>query len=135
MAESKKSLVADGSLLFISTLIVNIGNYLINLLLGRWLEPADFSEVSLLITFLLMVSFFALAFQLTSAKFVATYEAENQSSALISQLHYFLNKNALRGGIILMVILLVSSYFLQGFFKMQSYWPIGVLHLACPFIF
>jgi O-antigen/teichoic acid export membrane protein len=135
MAESKKSLVADVSLLFISTLIVNIGNYLINLLLGRWLEPADFSEVSLLITFLLMVSFFALAFQLTSAKFVATYEAENQSSALISQLHYFLNKNALRGGIILMVILLVSSYFLQGFFKMQSYWPIGVFALSLPFYF
>jgi O-antigen/teichoic acid export membrane protein len=48
----EKKLVTSGSFLFISTLIVNAGNYAINLLLGRWLGPSDFSESSLLVTFM-----------------------------------------------------------------------------------
>lgn len=72
----EKKLVTSGSFLFLSTLFVSAGNYAINLVLGRWLGPSDFSDASLLVTFMLMVSFFALAFQLTAAKYIATFEGD-----------------------------------------------------------
>ncbi len=132
MAESKKSLVADGTFLFFSTLIVNAGNYLINLLLGRWLGPADFSEVSLLVTFLLMISFFALAFQLTAAKFTATYEALSPPKSSF-QLMTFLNHKAIKGGIAIAVVFILFLYISKHYFHLESVIPYIIFGVSMPF--
>lgn len=57
-----------------SALLVNGGNYLYNLLLGRILGPEAFAEAALLVTLLLVVSFLGMTFQLASAKFVVLLE-------------------------------------------------------------
>ncbi|MDQ5929727.1 MAG: hypothetical protein QG594_1508, partial [Bacteroidota bacterium] len=132
MAESKKSLVADGSLLLLSTLLVNAGNYAINLLLGRWLGPADFSEVSLLVTFLLMVSFFALAFQLTAAKFTATNEAIKPSESSFGIVN-LLNKKAIKEGIILSLSLILILSFSKKYFHLDSIIPFAIFAISMPF--
>ncbi len=54
----------------ISVMIVNAGNYLYNLILGRWLGPVLFADVAVLITLLLVLSFLAMTIQLLCAKFV-----------------------------------------------------------------
>lgn len=54
----------------ICILIVNVGNYLYNLILGRWLGPEIFSNVALIVTLLLMLSFLAMTLQLLCAKFI-----------------------------------------------------------------
>ena len=56
----------------LSVLLVNGGNYLYNLLLGRILGPEAFSDAAIMITFLLALSFVAMTFQLVTAKFSAT---------------------------------------------------------------
>jgi O-antigen/teichoic acid export membrane protein len=129
MASESKKLVTDGSLLFISTLIVNAGNYAINLVFGRWLGPEDFSEVSLLVTLLLMVSFFALAFQLTGAKF----SAEDSSDSAVSSLFTWLNKRAIYVGLGMMMIVLVGSVFWKDFFQTTSAIPFLILGISLPF--
>ena len=57
-----------------SVIIVNGGNYLYNLLLGRMLGPTLFADAALLITFLLVLSFVAMTFQLATAKFSVLFE-------------------------------------------------------------
>lgn len=126
-----KKLVTSGSFLFISTLVVNAGNYTINLLLGRWLGPSDFSEVSLLVTFMLMISFIALAFQLTAAKYIAIFESDiNQqlSGAFIR----WLRSKAFIVGSVLMVFVLIFSGFWQDFFQTSSYLPFIIVGLGLP---
>lgn len=124
-------LFKEGSLLFISTLVVNIGNYGINLLLGRWLGPADFSEVGLLVTLLLMLSFIALAFQLTAAKYAASYTADNDPEALAALIKW-LRRMALITGIALAVLLTALSYAWQEFFKTRSPFIFPVFGLGMP---
>ena len=46
-------LLTGSGLFFLSTLLVNAGNYSFNLLLGRLLGPALFADVSLIITLFL----------------------------------------------------------------------------------
>ncbi|MCR9065705.1 MAG: oligosaccharide flippase family protein [Cytophagales bacterium] len=129
MSTSNKKLATDGTLLFISTLVVNAGNYIINLIFGRWLGPADFSEVSLLVTLLLMVSFFALAFQLTGAKFAA----ENSENTEINFLYKWLNKRAIYTGIGMLVIVLSGAVFWKDFFQTTSSIPFFILGFSLPF--
>ena len=131
MAVSQKKLLTDGSLLFVSTLIVNAGNYAINLLLGRWLGPTDFSEVSLLVTILLMVSFLALGFQLTAAKYAATYDSAEHSGTLY-QLIKWLKKNALLLGGTLFVLTVAMSVVWQDFFQTSSYLPFVIFGFGLP---
>jgi O-antigen/teichoic acid export membrane protein len=127
----EKKLVTSGSFLFISTLIVNAGNYAINLLLGRWLGPSDFSESSLLVTIMLMVSFFALAFQLTAAKYIATFEGDTNQQ-LQGVFISWLSKKALIVGSILMLFVLILSVFWQDFFQTSSYLPFIIFGLGLP---
>ena len=64
----------------ICLLFVNAGNYLYNLVLGRWLGPEVFSNVALLVTLLLMLSFLAMTLQLLSAKFIIELPREKINS-------------------------------------------------------
>ena len=64
----------------ICILFVNAGNYLYNLVLGRWLGPELFSNVALLVTLLLMLSFLAMTLQLLSAKFIIELPSEKINS-------------------------------------------------------
>ena len=58
----------------LSVIIVNGGNYVYNLLLGRILGPELFADAALLITLLLVLSFVAMTFQLATAKFAVLFE-------------------------------------------------------------
>ena len=61
-------------LFMLSVLAVNGGNYLYNLILGRVLGPEQFADAAVLITFLLVLSFVAMTFQLVTAKFSVEFE-------------------------------------------------------------
>ena len=127
----KNQLVKQGSLLFISTLVVNLGNYVINLLLGRLMSPADFSEVSLLITLMLMLSFWALAFQLTGAKWAAAYKHDGAPEQLAALVRW-LRKLAWSAGLVMAVLLMGLSFFWQDFFQTRSVLPFIIFGAGMP---
>ncbi|NHF58572.1 oligosaccharide flippase family protein [Flavobacteriaceae bacterium TP-CH-4] len=56
-----------------SVLLVNGGNYLYNLVLGRLLGPEAFADAALMVTLLLVLSFVGMTFQLTTAKFAVLF--------------------------------------------------------------
>lgn len=131
-AITTNQLKRDGTVLFISNLLVNAGNYGINLLLGRWLGPAEFSEVSLLVTLLLMLSFWALAFQLTTTKYIAEFTNDNQQAKLSMFLEWF-QKLAIMVGVGLAIILISLSIFWKDFFQMRSPIIFIIFGIGMPF--
>ncbi|WP_040280357.1 oligosaccharide flippase family protein [Psychroserpens damuponensis] len=70
----KSRRLSPEQLFMVSVLAVNGGNYLYNLILGRVLGPTAFADAAVLITFLLVLSFVAMTFQLVTAKFSVLFE-------------------------------------------------------------
>lgn len=68
--------ISSEQVFMLSGLIVNAGNYLYNLVLGRVLGPEKFADAAVLITFLLVISFVAMSFQLVTAKFSYAWDSD-----------------------------------------------------------
>ena len=117
-------------LFMLSVLLVNGGNYIYNLVLGRVLGPEKFADAAILITFLLVLSFVAMTFQLVTAKFSVLF-SDTVFSGFISKIY----KNALLTGIISGIFIIVFSSQLQSFFKTTSSTMFIVFGFGVPFYF
>jgi O-antigen/teichoic acid export membrane protein len=117
-------------LFMLSAFLVNGGNYLYNLLLGRFLGPTLFADAAILITLLLVLSFVAMTFQLTVTKF--TFELENaQRESLIAKAY----KYAASIGIILGMATVIFAAQLQFVFQTHSSGMFIAFGLAIPLYF
>ena len=126
--------IGDASFLFASTVLVNAGNYLINLILGRVLGPEKFSEASVIATAVLMLSFFAVGIQLCTAKFTAEYYAENNEDQ-IKVFNQWFNRKVLLISIVIGTLIIISSAGIQNFLQFNSLWPIVIIGVGIPFYF
>ncbi len=124
----------DAGFLFASMVLVNAGNYLINLILGRALGPALFAEASVIATGVLMLSFLAVGIQLTAAKFAATYSADRKE-ALLQTFGVWLNFRVFCLGLLLGALLILLSPLIQSFLHFKSFIPIALIGLGLPFYF
>ncbi|MBT8266817.1 MAG: oligosaccharide flippase family protein [Bacteroidia bacterium] len=114
----------------LSVLAVNGGNYLYNLILGRILGPAQFSDAAVLITFLLVLSFVAMTFQLVTAKFSVIFE-KNTFRYFISKTY----KNATIFGIVLGLLIIAFSKQLQQLFQTSSSSMFVIFGIGVPLYF
>lgn len=114
--------------------MVNGGNYLFNLILGRWLGPALFADVSIIITLFLFLTFITAGFQQTAAKFAAVYSADNDGVRLFA-LRQWLNRRSWVIGAICFVIVGGGATFWQAFFHTTSAWIFFIFALGLPFYF
>jgi O-antigen/teichoic acid export membrane protein len=117
-------------LFMLSVLAVNGGNYVYNLVLGRILGPEQFADAAVLITFLLVLSFAAMTFQLVTAKFSVLFENELFRS-FISRVY----KNALIVGIIMGLTIVIFSSELQTVFNTSSSIMFVVFGFGVPLYF
>ena len=102
-------------LFMISVLVVNAGNYIYNLLLGRFLGPEKFADAAVLVTFLLVLSFLAMTFQLVTAKFSVQLDLDDFLAFKVQMYRYALFISLILG---LLIIFLSKS--LQNFFNTSS---------------
>ncbi|WP_142784576.1 oligosaccharide flippase family protein [Changchengzhania lutea] len=111
--KSKK--ISPEQLFMLSVLAVNGGNYLYNLILGRLLGPEQFADAAVLITFLLVLSFIAMTFQLVTAKFSVLFENE-----LFKSFTSKIYKNAFSVGIVMGIVVILFAPKLQSLFNTSS---------------
>lgn len=123
--------LGDGGFLFLSTLVVNIGNYGLNLLLGRFLGPSEFAAANILATLVLVLSFVALGFQLATAKFVAEYQAEQQYEKQTAFLSW-MKKLALIFSVSLSFLLILCQDAISAYLNFESSTPLLILFVAIP---
>lgn len=124
----------DAGFLFASMILVNAGNYLINLILGRVLGPELFAEASVIATGVLMLSFLAVGVQLTAAKFSAQYAAERKE-AVLQTFGVWLHKRVGLLSVLLGGLLILASPILQDFLHFKSMIPIAIIGIGLPFYF
>lgn len=117
-------------LFMISVLVVNGGNYLYNLILGRLLGPEQFADAAVLITFLLVLSFVAMTFQLVTAKFSVIFENEVLKN-FVSKIY----KNAIIVGIGLGALVIAFSGQLQQLFHTSSASMFVIFGFGVPLYF
>ncbi|MDO6821013.1 oligosaccharide flippase family protein [Zobellia sp. 1_MG-2023] len=122
--------VSQEQLFMGSVLLVNGGNYLYNLLLGRLLGPAAFSEAALLVTLLLVLSFMGMTFQLATAKFAVIFSGKEWD--IFKNITY---RQASVVGLIIGVLILIFSKQLQALFNTESHWMFIIFGLGIPIYF
>ena len=125
-----KNKISQEQLFMISVLLVNGGNYLYNLVLGRFLGPEKFADAAILITFLLVLSFVAMTFQLVTAKFTVIFENKVFKSFITNTY-----TNALVVGVALGIAVILFSSELQSFFNTTSSKMFVIFGLGIPFYF
>ena len=107
--------ISPEQLFMLSVLTVNGGNYIYNLILGRVLGPAQFADAAVLITFLLILSFIAMTFQLVTAKFSVLFE-DTRFSRFISKIY----KQAFLVGLVFGILIIVFANQLQALLNTSS---------------
>ncbi|WP_276167527.1 oligosaccharide flippase family protein [Zobellia alginiliquefaciens] len=122
--------VSQEQLFMGSVLLVNGGNYLYNLLLGRLLGPAAFSEAALLVTLLLVLSFLGMTFQLAAAKFAVIFSGTEWN--IFKNITY---RQASIVGLALGIIIIACSKPLQYLFNTESHWMFVVFGVGVPIYF
>ncbi|MEM6687422.1 MAG: sugar isomerase [Bacteroidota bacterium] len=115
IAKKLKSRLTTAHIFMVSVLLVNGGNYLYNLLLGRFLGPEKFADAAILVTFLLVLSFVAMTFQLVTAKFSVLFEAKVFKAFAAS-----IYKKSIITGIVLGCFVVFFASELQAFFNTSS---------------
>lgn len=126
----KTKKITPEQLFMLSVLAVNGGNYLYNLILGRLLGPEQFADAAVLITFLLILSFVAMTFQLVTAKFSVIFESQLFSN-FISKVY----NNALVVGISLGGLIILFSSQLQSVFNTSTSSMFVIFGIGVPLYF
>lgn len=117
-------------LFMITILFVNGGNYLYNLLLGRILGPAEFSDAAILITLLLILSFVGMTFQIVSAKYAVLLE-ENYLITFIK----LITKYAAFLGVLFGISIVFFHQDLQAIFHTKTAWMFFIFGFGIPLYF
>lgn len=113
-----------------SVLIVNIGNYLYNLILGRLLGPEAFADAALLVTLLLVLSFVGMTFQLATAKFAVLFESKQWVTFQNNMYRY-----SAIFGIAVGILVLFFAKDLQLLFNTQNSWMFSAFAFGIPLYF
>jgi O-antigen/teichoic acid export membrane protein len=129
-----RPLLISSALFFGSTTLVNMGNYLFNLILGRWLGPAKFADLSLIVTLMMVTTFATTALSTTTAKFAASYTAE-EDTASMATLRSWLGRRAFALGTMFFLFLALGTPFLTTVFQMRSPWSFMILGAGFPIFF
>ena len=122
--------ISPAQLFMGSALLVNGGNYLYNLALGRILGPEAFAEAALLITLLLVLSFVGMTFQLVTAKFAVLFSEEDYAHFQNTIYSY-----ALTFGLVIGTMVVYFAPELQTLFRTQNTGMFTIFGIGIPIYF
>ena len=127
-----RQLVAGGSVLAVALVVTNAGNYILNLLLGRWLSPAEFADASLMVTMMLTFASISVCLALVTARFIGIRDAAGDVGGS-ERLVRTLRRVALSVGIVIAAVVAAGSPWWRDIFHTGSAWPFVILACGIPF--
>ena len=127
-----RQLVTGGSVLAVALVVTNAGNYILNLLLGRWLSPAEFADASLMVTMMLTFASISVCLALVTARFIGIRDAAGDVGGS-ERLVRTLRRVALSVGIVIAAVLAAGSPWWRDIFHTGSAWPFVILACGIPF--
>ncbi|MFB0904318.1 MAG: sugar isomerase [Nonlabens sp.] len=130
LAQKIKKIFTPEQLFMISAFLVNVGNYVYNLLLGRYLGPSQFADAAILITLLLVLSFIAMTFQFTVTKFTVEFPLD-QRNILLTKIYAY----AISTGLVLGMCTVFFAGNLKTIFQTESSGMFIAFGMAIPLYF
>ena len=129
---ARRRLASSGVVLAVAMAVANAGNYGLNVVLARWLDPAAFGDLTLVVTLFLVLTAAAVAAQLLTAAQVARLDATGRwvESA---DLECWLARRAGWIGVVAAAVLVGTAPALADLFHMASWVPLAVFGLGLPF--
>ena len=127
-----RQLVTGGSVLAVALVVTNAGNYILNLLLGRWLSPAEFADASLMVTMMLTFASISVCLALVTARFIGIRDAAGNVGGS-ARLVRTLRRVALSVGIVIAAVLAAGSPWWRDILHTGSAWPFVILACGIPF--
>jgi O-antigen/teichoic acid export membrane protein len=116
--------VLSGSMIMlVSMMLVNVFNFSYNIVMARWLGPAEFGHINAAVTLLLLASCVSLAFQLVCAKFVARNKSDGGKAAVA---HALLGK-AWLASLGMAAVLFLAQRPIAAFLNLPQPWTIAFL--------
>lgn len=109
-----KKLTAE-QFFMLTMLMVNVGNYIYNLLLGRILGPAAFADAAILITLLLVLSFLGMTFQIVTSKYAVLFDDLNRAVFI-----KIITRTALFFGILIGALIVIFNKKLEEIFHTET---------------
>jgi len=127
------NILKQGSLLFmlVSTGVSGL-NLIHNVLMGRLLSPADYSQLTFIITLQLLIGLLPTTFQTVVARFGARYQAQNDT-AILDVLAKQMSRLGWIIGLSIFALLLLLSPLLTSIFQLRDIGVILPLILFIPF--
>ncbi len=124
---SSSALIRGSTVLMAGGLLANVGNYLFNLLAGRFLGPTDYGVMASIIAFLYIVSVPSTALTYVVAKFSSRFKTQNEWDRLA---YFFirLNKGLLFFCFLVFLFFVALSGPLSLFLKVNS--PVPAVFLG-----
>lgn len=104
---------------FIGTGVMNIGNYLFHLLMGRLLGPIEYGVIESVIAFSYLLSVPLMTLNLIIVKHISSYKGNNDYESIAS-FYNFIKRLFLRQGLFLCIILVLVSPFITSFLHLSS---------------
>ncbi|MEL7003267.1 MAG: oligosaccharide flippase family protein, partial [Bacteroidota bacterium] len=125
-----RMVISESGIFMISALIVNAGNYLYNVMLGRTVSPEVFAETGLLVTLLLVLSFLGMTFQLVTAKYIVEVDEGDRTA-----LQHSLSAISIGFGVLISLFIYFQSDYIADFFQLKDSGSIQALSfgVACYF--
>jgi len=127
-----RQLVTGASVLAVALIVTNAGNYVLNLLLGRWLSPAEFADASLMVTLMLTFASISVCLALVTARFIGIQDAADHVEDS-ERLARRLRRVALSVGIVIAALLAAGSPWWRDIFHTGSAWIFVILAGGIPF--
>jgi len=127
-----RQLVTGGTVLAVALVVTNAGNYILNLLLGRWLSPAEFADASLMVTMMLTFASISVCLALVTARFIGIRDAAGNVGGS-ARLVRTLRRVALSVGIVIAAVLAAGSPWWRDILHTGSAWPFVILACGIPF--
>lgn len=133
LVQRSLGLLRQGSLVFLvaSTGVSGL-NLIHNVLMGRLLSPADYSQLTFIITLQLLIGLLPAAMQTVVARFSARYSAQSEEHTLAA-LHRLMGRFGwVVGGVVALIVLMVSPLLIEAF-RLDGMGVLLPLILVLPF--
>jgi O-antigen/teichoic acid export membrane protein len=117
------TVLSGSAIMLVSMMLVNIFNFSYNIVMARWLGPAEFGHINAAVTLLLLASCVSLAFQLVCAKFVARNKSDGGKAAVV---HALLGK-AWLASLGMAAVLFLAQRPIAAFLNLPQPWTIAFL--------
>ncbi|MEK7158041.1 MAG: oligosaccharide flippase family protein [Patescibacteria group bacterium] len=130
----ENTLLRSGVIFFVSTMLVNVGNYIFQTQMGRFLTKESYGELGALMSIFYLFSVFGGTLQNAVVRYVATYKAENNMARLQNVWRYLM-RLMFGLGVVVFVLNIGASGWIADYLKISNRLPLLFLDFMFVIMF